>query len=105
MPYAHISHAPNSTLDDYRAVNDDIDGPSPDGLLLTIVGADTAGLYVIDLWQSKDHADRFAAELLLPAFTRTGKGPDATATYAAFDTDEITIADGFHVGGNTTPRS
>ncbi len=95
MPYAHISHAPNTTLADYRAVDDEIGDPRPDSLLLTILGTDDTGLHVIDLWESKAHADRFAAERLLPAFTRTGKGPDADATYAAFDTVEITIDDGF----------
>lgn len=95
MPYAHISHAPTTTLADYHAVDDEIGDPPPDGLLLTILGADDTGLHVVDLWESKAHADRFAAERLLPAFTRTGKGPDADATYAAFDTAEITIDDRF----------
>lgn len=95
MPYAHISHAPHSTLADYRSVDDEIGDPPPDGLLLTILGADDAGLHVIDLWESKAHADRFAAERLLPAFTRTGNGPDADATYTAFDTVEITVDDRF----------
>lgn len=95
MPYAHISHAPNSTLADYRSVDDELGETPPEGLLLTILGADDTGLHVIDLWESKAHADRFAAERLLPAFTRTGKGPDAAATYAAFDTTEITVDDRF----------
>lgn len=95
MPYAHISHAPTSTIDDYRAVDDEIGDPRPDGLLLTILGSDDTGLHVVDLWESKAHADRFATERLLPAFTRTGKGPDADATYATFDTVEITVVDRF----------
>ena len=95
MPYAHISHAPNSKLADYRSVDHELGETPPDGLLLTIVGSDDTGLHVIDLWESKAHADHFAAERLLPAFTRTGKGPDADATYAAFDTVEITIDDRF----------
>jgi len=95
VPYAHISHAPNSTLADYRSVDDEIGDPPPDGLLLTILGTDDTGLHVIDLWESKAHADRFAAERLLPAFTSTGKGPDANATYTAFDTTQITVDDQF----------
>ena len=95
MPYAHISHAPNTTVADYRSVDDEIGEAPPAGLLLTILGADDTGLHVVDLWESKAHADRFAAERLLPAFTRTGKGPDADATYAAFDTVEITVDDRF----------
>ena len=91
MPYAHISHAPSSTLADYRSVDDEMGDPRPDGLLLTILGTDDTGLHVIDLWESKAHADRFAAERLLPAFIRTGKGPDADASYTAFDTAEITV--------------
>ena len=105
MPYAHVSLAPNSTLEDYRAVDAELGDTEPDGLLLSITGADSDGLYVIDLWATKAHADRFAAEHLLPAFTRTGKGPDANATYAAFDTDEITVTEAFRHSGNTTPRS
>lgn len=101
MPYAHISHAPNSTLDDHRAVNADLGGEPPDGLLLSITGADADGLNVIDLWATKEHADRFAEQHLLPAFTHTGKGPDATATYVAFDTDEINVADGFATTATT----
>jgi len=103
MPYAHISHAPSSTLAAYRSVEADLGDDAPDGLLLTILGADDTGLHVIDLWESKGHADRFAAERLLPAFTRTGRGPDADATYASFDTTQITVNGSFATFGGETP--
>lgn len=92
MPYVHISHVPGRSLDDMRAVTDAVGDELPAGILLSIRGEDDAGIHIIDVWASRVDADRFAAERLLPAFTRTGRGPDASATYVAFDTDDIVTA-------------
>lgn len=93
MPYVHISHSPGQTLDDYRAVADAVGGHTPEGLLFSVQGEETGGLHIVDVWKSKAHADQFAAEELLPAFSRTGRGPDGAATYVTFDTDSFLVAE------------
>jgi hypothetical protein len=81
MRYVHITRSPGQGLTDYRAVVDDMGGESPEGLLISLVGEAEGGLHIVDVWESKAQADRFAAERLFPAFQRTGRGPAADATY------------------------
>lgn len=91
MRYVHITHSPGQGLTDYHAVLEDMGGESPDGLLISLVGEAEGGLHFVDVWESKAEADRFAAERLLPAFQRTGRGPGADATYIAFETDDVVV--------------
>ena len=91
MRYVHISHSPRQHLADYQAVIDDLGGDAPQGLLMSLVGEADGGLHIVDVWESKAQADRFAAERLFPAFQRTGRTPGADATYVAFETADIVV--------------
>lgn len=91
MHYVHISHSPGQGLTDYRAVVEDLGGESPDGLLMALVGEAEGGLHIVDVWDSKAHADRFADERLFPAFQRTGRRPGADSTYVAFETEDVVV--------------
>jgi hypothetical protein len=103
MTYVHISHVPGQTLDDFRAVEEALGNGKPDGQLLTIVGAVDGALHIVDVWTSRAHADRFAAERLFPAFQQTGIGPSADATYVAFEADAIEVGEGFPAVAPTAP--
>jgi len=91
MRYVHISHTPGQGLTDYQAVVEDMGDDRPDGLLISLVGEADGGLHIVDVWESKAHADRFAAERLFPAFQRTGRAPGADATYVAFETEDVVV--------------
>lgn len=91
MPYVHISRVPGRELADYDSVVGMLGPEIPAGLLVSVTGVADGALQTVDLWESKEHADRFAAERLLPVFGRTGRGPGADATYVAFETDRVAI--------------
>ena len=91
MRYVHITHSPGHGLTDYRAVVEDMGSAPPDGLLISLVGEAEGALHVVDVWESKAHADRFVAERLFPAFERTGRGPGADPKYVAFETDDVVV--------------
>jgi len=91
MRYVHSTRSPGQGLTDYQAVLEDMGGELPDGLLISLVGEAEGVLHVIDVWESKAHADRFVAERLFPAFQRTGRSPGADSTYVAFETDDIVV--------------
>ncbi len=91
MRYVHISHSPGQDLTDFQAVVDDLGDERPKGLLISVVGEAEGGLHIVDVWESKAHADRFAAERLLPAFQRTGMGPGVDASYVAFETEGVVV--------------
>lgn len=89
MRYVHISHSPGLGRADYDAVVEELGGKLPETLLMSVVGEAEGGLHVVDVWESKADADRFAAERLFPAFQRSGRGPGADATYVAFEIDDV----------------
>ncbi len=91
MRYVHITHTPGQSLTDYQAVVEDLGGESPDGLLISLVGEADGGLHIVDVWESKAHADRFVAERLFPALQRTGRAPGADASYVDFETDDVVV--------------
>ena len=91
MRYVHISHSPGQDLADYQAVVDDLGAERPQGLLISVVGEADGGLHMVDGWESKADADRFAAERLFPAFQRTGRTPGTDATYVAFETEDVVV--------------
>ncbi|MFD3450604.1 hypothetical protein ACFWVC_00245 [Streptomyces sp. NPDC058691] len=87
MPYIHVSRTPGRTLADYHAVQALVGGH--EGKLVSIAGEADAALHVIDVWQSKSQADRFAAEVLFPAFQKLNLAPGSDATYIDFETDDV----------------
>lgn len=92
MPYAHISRQPGRSLADYRTVVEAMGGDPPEGRLFSTAGEADGALHVVDVWQSRASADRFAAERLLPAFQQTGLRPGPDSTYVAFETDNVALS-------------
>ena len=93
MRYVHITRSPGQGLREYQAVLEDMGGESPEGLLISVVGEAEGGLHIVDVWESKAQADRFAAERLFPAFQRTGRSPGTDADYVAFETNEVAVSE------------
>jgi hypothetical protein len=91
MPYVHMSHTPGRGLADFRAVSEEITADRAPGHLAMIAGETDGALHVVDVWESKADADRFTAEQLFPALSRTGRGPGPDATYVAFETDDVSL--------------
>ena len=56
-----------------------------------IVGEADGALHIVDVWDSKAHADRFAAERLMPAFQQAGVKPGPEETYIGFDTNVLEL--------------
>jgi hypothetical protein len=50
---------------------------SPDGLIVHTAGQGEQGWYVYDLWESREHFQRFVEEKLGPAIEETGAGGGA----------------------------
>ncbi len=91
MPYTHISHIPGHSLGDYQAVADVLGPEPPAGRLALIVGEADGALHIVDVWDSKAHADHFAAERLMPAFQQAGVKPGPEETYIEFDTNVLEL--------------
>ncbi|WP_280338668.1 hypothetical protein [Nocardia neocaledoniensis] len=94
MSYVQITEHPGVGLDQYRTVHDAL-GPEPvAGCLSHYVGDCDGALTIVDVWESPDAADRFAAERLFPAFDRVGIRPGPDARVRAFEAAVQTAAQG-----------
>lgn len=54
-------------LDTHRKIMEACGDEPVKGLIVHAAGATEAGIRSIDVWESKDHSDRFFAERLMPA--------------------------------------
>ena len=89
MTYVHITAAPGLTIDDFNKVNAKTNPPQDiDGLITWAAGTDASGLHVVALWESRAHAERYAAEQLFPAFQESGLAPD-TMQITDYDAEEF----------------
>jgi len=89
MTYVHITAAPGLTADDFNKVNAKTSPPQDiDGLITWAAGSGASGLHVVALWESRAHAERYAAEQLFPAFRESGLAPDTMET-TDYDADEF----------------
>lgn len=89
MTYVHITSAPGWTVDDFTKINAKTSPPQDlDGLITWAAGAGASGLQVVAVWESKAHAERYAAEQLFPAFQEFGLAPDMMQT-TDYDADEF----------------
>jgi hypothetical protein len=50
----------------------DPDGTPPDGCIFHVSGPVEGGWQVIDVWESREHFDRFAADRIAPALAAIG---------------------------------
>jgi hypothetical protein len=89
MTYVHITAAPGYTVEDFNKVNAKTSPPQElSGLITWAAGTDARGLQVVAVWESKAHADRYAAEQLFPAFKEAGVAP-GKMEMTDYDADEF----------------
>lgn len=91
MLYVHISRTPGRSLTDFRAIRDEVALEHVPGHIAQVAGEADGELHIVDVWESKVDADRFAAERLFPAFQRLGHRPGEAGTYVAFETDDVAL--------------
>jgi heme-degrading monooxygenase HmoA len=93
MAYVHFSKSKGQTIDSFRTVAAKHNPPEDiDGLLAWAAGTDDNGLNVVTVWQSKAHADRWAAEQLFPAFQAAGLTDiPANSEFTEYDAGEFYI--------------
>ncbi|MBA2577741.1 MAG: hypothetical protein M3469_04900 [Actinomycetota bacterium] len=88
MAVAYVTNIHPVTEEDYRRVADDaLAGDRPAGLLLHAAGKDDEGhRWIVEVWDTEEDSERFAAERLFPAFERHGvDGSQATRTRIEID--------------------
>lgn len=88
MSYVHFTRTPGVTIDDYHAVGAAMGDAPIDGRRSHWAGMQDASLCTVDIWESRAHADRFAAERLFPAFEAAGIRPGPDTQVVAFDAEE-----------------
>ena len=84
------------TADSYRQVTERMFGnfpmrtdQSPDGLLLHTAGGSEGGFYVYDVWESREHFDRFVQSKLGPALGELDLGDSARPEPQFFSIDQL----------------
>lgn len=74
MAYLMTHFWPGATEDQYRATVRVVHPPSglPDGQLYHAAGPTEGGILIVAVWDSKESADRFVSETLMPAMPVEG---------------------------------
>lgn len=86
MTYVHITRSSDTTLDDYNQISGLFDKSQVSGWISHAAGMHEGSLVVVDLWESKQHADDFETQVLFPAFAEGGAAGDVANTeIIAFD--------------------
>ena len=85
MSYVHITRSPGMSLADYQKVAQHLGATPIAGRRSHHVGEQSGALLVVDVWDKRADADRFAADRLFPAFAASGTRPDADTLVLAFE--------------------
>lgn len=88
MAYVQITRTPGVTLEDYHKVGREIGEAPIAGQRSHHAGMADGALHIVDVWDSRADADRFAAERLFPAFERSGMGPNPATVFTTFESEE-----------------
>jgi hypothetical protein len=73
VPITHVSEAPNRELYDSLSAEVNLLGDRPAGLILHAAGETAAGtVQIVNVWESRAHADAFTRDRLLPVFAAAG---------------------------------
>lgn len=80
---------PGVSADDYAKVIAELDGAEehPTGLVAHVAGPVAGGFRIVDVWESKEAAERFHRDLLRPAVARAhgARGSDVPEGFQVFD--------------------
>jgi hypothetical protein len=85
MSYIHVTRTPGMTLADYRVVAEHLGSAPIAGRRSHHVGEQNGNLVVVDIWEKRADADRFAADRLFPAFAAAGTRPSTDTLVFAFE--------------------
>jgi hypothetical protein len=73
VPITHVSEAPNRELYESLSAQVNLLGDRPPGLILHAAGKTAAGtVQIVNVWESRAHADAFERDRLLPVFETAG---------------------------------
>ena len=78
MTYAYVIDVPEP-IELYEVVHAEVDrrsGGRADGLIVHLARPTATGFQVLEVWESKEHSDRFGAEVVGPAMTQVGARGD-----------------------------
>jgi hypothetical protein len=88
MSYVHFTRSPGISLNQYDDVIAALGAEPIAGRISHWAGDNDGALCTVDVWESRSHADRFAAERLFPAFEQVGVRPPADTLIVAFEAKE-----------------
>lgn len=86
MTYVHVTRTPGKGMDDYQEILRHVGDEPVSGRTAHYAGTENGSLLIVDVWESRADADRFAAERLFPAFAAAG-GPPADTLILAYDVE------------------
>lgn len=87
MSYAIVTQAPGVDISWHHTLERELGDDPIDGLIATYAGTGPDGMCVISVWESKAHAERFTAELLVPTLQRLGVTPHQQARRSVLEVE------------------
>lgn len=85
MSYVHITRSPGMSLADYHKVVEQVGTAPVSGRVSHHAGEQSGALLIVDVWEKRADADRFAADRLFPAFAASGTRPPADTLVLSFE--------------------
>jgi hypothetical protein len=94
MTYVLITTSTAGTYESYEQVLAALPTTRPEGLIARYAGMSDRGLSITAVWESKEHADRFTAELLVPTIrsvvgAAADEGESLVVQYDARDVEVV----------------
>ena len=84
MAYATVMEF-DVDLDTHRKIIETVGDDSAKGLIVHAAGTSPNGIHSIDVWESKDDADRYFAERIMPAMEQLGLGGGPPLRFEEYD--------------------
>ena len=96
MTYGVIVRVP-APIESYRAAHAEIGkvlgSMQPDGLILHVARPIESGFEMFEVWESKEHSDRFNEEIAGPAVNRSGAPADGPhAQFEEFEPETVELS-------------
>ena len=88
MPYAVIMEW-DADWDTHRRIDAAIGEDPADGLVLHSAGPSESGTRVLDVWETKDHANRFFETRIVPALASLGMEPGPPLSLTEFEVEIV----------------
>ena len=90
MAYAQYQTVEQMSWENYQAVSEKLGDQAPDGLILHAAGPRGDGFVSVNVWESKEQADKFRENTLLPAIEAvTGYRPQGPSDGEEFEVQHI----------------